>query len=278
MNEITLPFGSFLLKGYRRHLLLWAQSLPGNWIGRRLSLILRRITLLKKTPIIDAEVNGLNLRFYMLDNIAERKFLFMPNFFDSYEFSFLKNQLNLGDTFIDVGANAGIYTLMAALAVGVKGTILAIEPNPLLVERLCFNLSNNNLKDRVIINQVGVHDTEKTLNLFIDKSNLGGSSLFHSDLKNKLIVRCRTLLQILQHNKIKKIDALKIDIEGLEDKALLPFFSTAPMALYPRVMIIENNPQQWDTDLVGGLKSASYKLLRTTRLNQIWILNNCHNK
>lgn len=253
-------------------MLYWSQMLPGNWIGRRFSLILRRIILIKKQPIIDAKVSGLKLRVYMLDNIAERKYLFMPHFFDYYEFNLLKNHLKFGDIFIDVGANAGIYTLIAAPLVGSKGRIIAIEPNPVLVERLVFNISINTFEDRVIIEQCGVYDTEGEFDLFIEQSNLGESSLIRNNLHNKLTIRCCTLLQILQNNKIPKIDALKIDIEGVEDKALLPFFSAAPVNLYPKLIIIENSPRQWKANLLGGLENVGYKLLKTTRLNQIWIL------
>lgn len=272
MNETSPQFGSFLLSGYQSHLLRLAQTVSGNWFGRRFSLILKNIILFKKKTIIDAKVSGLNLRLYMLDNIAERKFLFMPNFFDSYELNLLKNQLISGNTFIDVGANAGIYTLMIAPLVGCKGRIIAIEPNPILVERLRFNLSVNNFEDRVTIEQCGVYDVDQELDLFIDKCNFGESSLLYNNLKDKLTIQCRTLLQILQHNKIEKVDALKVDIEGVEDKVLLSFFSTAPGELYPKIIIVENSPQRWGAELVSGLKNVGYKLLKTTRLNQVWTL------
>jgi FkbM family methyltransferase len=270
VNDTSKPFGAYALKKHQNHLLRWAQQMPLGWLGRRAALILRKSVLLRGPAIVDAVVDGLKLRLYTKDNVSERKFLFMPQFFDPYERGLLKKNLKPGDVFVDVGANAGIYSLTAALASGEAGKVLAIEPNPLVLDRLKFNAALNGFDKRIIFEQSGVSSAEGSFDLTLDDSNLGGSSLVAERSATKISVRCYKLLSIVQKYQLQKIDALKIDIEGAEDKALIPFFTDAPRSLYPKLLILENSPQDWQEDLPAALKAAGYRLLQTTRMNQVW--------
>lgn len=80
-----------------------------------------------------------------------------------HEFSdmaFLLHFLQPGDTFLDIGANVGSYTVLAS---GVRGaTTIAFEPDPLSSERFMRNVSVNNLADKVALHRValGARDGE----------------------------------------------------------------------------------------------------------------------
>ncbi|MGI9396653.1 MAG: hypothetical protein ACR2OS_04060, partial [Paracoccaceae bacterium] len=56
-------------------------------------------------------------------------------------------------------------------------------------------------------------------------------------------------------------------IEGYEEAVLTPFFELAPEALLPRLIIIENNLEQWKTDLIKLAAKRNYKPVKTTRMN-----------
>jgi FkbM family methyltransferase len=271
-NDLQQPFGTYALQKRESRLLHWSQSLPLGWFGRRAALILRRIVLTRGQSIIDALVDGLKLRLYMKDNVSERKFLFMPQFCDPYERGLLKQTLTEGSIFVDVGANAGVYTLTAAGKVGDSGRVLSIEPNPVVLERLVFNAGLNKFDKRIITEQSGVSDTEGSFDLTLDDSNLGGSSLVAERSSRKIHVVCHKLLSIVHKHQLSRIDALKIDIEGAEDKALVPFFAEAPRSLYPKIIIVENSPEDWKQDLPAALKAAGYTLQKTTRMNMVWTL------
>lgn len=272
VNDTTSPFGAYALKKLPGLLLRLAQRLPANWLGRRLALILRKAVLWRGPAIVDAAVDGLKLRLYTQDNVSERKFLFLPQFFDPLERSLLKKNLRNGSVFVDVGANAGIYALTAAAAVGVNGKVVAIEPNPLVLDRLKFSAALNGFDGRIVFEQSGVSSEEGSFDLMLDDSNLGGSSLVAERSALKISVRCYKLLSVVQKYQLQKIDALKIDIEGAEDRALVPFFAAAPKHLYPRLLILENSPHDWRQDLPAALRAAGYRLLQTTRMNQVWEL------
>lgn len=270
MADTTSPFGTYSLNKREAQLLRWAQSMPVSWLGRRAALAFRKLVLMKNRPIVDAVADGMQFRLYMNDNVSERKYLFMPQFFDWYERKMLRRVLPEGGVFVDIGANAGVYTMTAAACVGADGRVLAIEPNPAVLERLQFNAGLNGFLERVTVEQSCVGDTEGEVELSLDDSNLGGSSLVEQRSTRKIIVPCRKLLDVVQGHNIARIDALKIDIEGAEDMALIPFLQGAPQELLPRLMIIEKSPSQWKGDLKSALKKAGYLLIETTRMNFVW--------
>jgi FkbM family methyltransferase len=271
-NDLQSPFGAYALKKNHGQLLHWAQAAPLNWFGRRAALILRKAVLRSGQPVVDATADGLKLRFYTQDNVSERKFLFMPQFCDPFERGLLKKTLTEGSVFVDIGANIGLYTLTGATLVGDTGRVLSVEPNPVVLERLKFNAALNGFDNRITIEQSGISDSEGSFDLILDDKNLGGSSLVAERSSQKITVACYKLLSLVQKHQLPKIDALKIDIEGAEDKALIPFFTEAPRSLYPKILILENSPQDWKLDLPAALKKAGYALLKTTRMNQVWML------
>ncbi|MGC1876331.1 MAG: hypothetical protein WA699_16070 [Pseudolabrys sp.] len=49
-------------------------------------------------------------------------------------------------------------------------------------------------------------------------------------------IQAQTLLQLLQSERIDRLDAIKIDVEGCEDRILVPFFRSARRLLWPRLL------------------------------------------
>jgi FkbM family methyltransferase len=267
MADVSSPFGTYALTGAAAQALRWAQAMPGNWIGRRAALLLRRRA--KSQAIVDASAEGLKWRIYLRDNVSERNYLFMPKFFDRIERGYLRAQLKPGDIFVDIGANIGIYTQTAAALVGETGFVLAIEPNPQALDRLKFNIALNGFGHRVLIEQSCVSDAEGAVELSLDDSNLGGSSLVAARSERRISVAAYPLLTIIQKYQLPRIDALKIDIEGAEDRALIPFFSAAPASLHPKLLLIENSAALWKGDLMAALSGAGYTLAEKTRMNLV---------
>ena len=64
----------------------------------------------------------------------------------------------------------------------------------------------------------------------------GGTRLAAGGTQGRgVVVRCRPLLAVVTEAGLAGIDALKIDVEGFEDKVLVPFFRDAPPSLWPRL-------------------------------------------
>lgn len=233
---------------------------------------------------VDLRLKDFNLRCQFTDNYSEKKFVFTPWRYDFRERAILTERLKGGGTFVDIGANVGLYTLTAAKALqGKKGRILAFEPNPPTLARLNANIQANpdlfgeELKLEVLA--IGVADRETSFELMVDHSNLGASSIASSnrsaisaDHKTSVTIQCRPLLSILEGQGLSRIDALKIDIEGAEDMALGPYIDDAPRELLAKTIFIENSEHLWSEDLFAKLGDRGYRRIFHSRMNSVFAL------
>ena len=76
-----------------------------------------------------------------------------------------------------------------------------------------------------------------------------------------------SLMQLVDAQGLTRIDGMKVDVEGFEEKVMLPFFDAAPDELLPRVIIIENNVRHWDVDIVAVAATRSYASHRISKNN-----------
>ena len=137
----------------------------------------------------------------------------------SYEPSVTKEVCRIlrdGQTFVDVGANIGWYTLLGASIVGEKGKVLAIEPEPenfkLLASSICFNQFAN-----VSAVEACVSDNSNMETLYLH------AAVSHSTLSKStrsIEVPASTLDELATEYALENIDLLKIDVEGAEAKVL----------------------------------------------------------
>ena len=70
---------------------------------------------------------------------------------------------------------------------------------------------------------------------------------------------------MLAGEDVDAVDALKIDVEGLEDVILAPFFRDAPPRLRPRLVIIEDSRPSWKVDLMSVMRGCGYELVALSR-------------
>ena len=71
---------------------------------------------------------------------------------------------------------------------------------------------------------------------------------------------------------VARVDALKIDIEGFEDRALIPFFKEAPQSLWPRAVVIEHlSREEWKQDCVADMLARGYVETGKTRSNTLLV-------
>lgn len=133
------------------------------------------------------------------------------------EVQFFLSLLDSGMTVFDVGANLGMYTLLAARRVGPTGRLHAFEPTPVVAERLRNNVRLNELSN-VVVNQVAVSDCAGVATFFLregsDRNTLGSGEGV------PIQVPTVTLDGYLESQGLGAVDVLKIDVEGAEVMAL----------------------------------------------------------
>lgn len=101
--------------------------------------------------------------------------------FDPNEFALLGAVLHEGMTFLDIGANIGVYSLFAAKRVGPSGTVFAFEPSPREFSALASNVALNRLAN-VRLHQSAVGLVDSRAKLKIAPPNFDGLNTFHRDL------------------------------------------------------------------------------------------------
>jgi FkbM family methyltransferase len=248
--------------------------MPANWLGRRLALLSRRLAMLGAGEWVDGESEGVRLRVARRGNVSDRKFLFMPQFVDHYERDLLRQRAARGGYFLDIGANAGVYSLTLAqryAALG-GGRVLAFEPNPAMAARLRANAGFNSFGKLIEVYPLALADRDGRMQLTLHASNLGQSSLSGEGSGPVVEVETRTLEGFLREQSLGAADGMKIDVEGAEDRVLAGFMRDADQNLLPRCIVIENSQADWSEDLFGLFASRGYRLLRRTRMNSVFEL------
>ncbi len=247
----------------------------GSWASMRVAFMLRQwaIGRLKGRPI-DTEVLGVRMRLAPHNNVCEKRILFTPQYFDPAERAFIAPYLGEGVVFVDIGANVGGYALWAAGLAGSGSNIVAVEPEPEVFGRLCFNIGINAGASVKAIN-TAVADMNGRLTLFIDRRNRGGTSVRIAkdapDGGERIDVPATTLLDLVSTEKLERIDVLKVDVEGTEDMVLVPFLRDAAPGLLPRLLVLNHLRSQWAEDLPSLLEDKGYRLATTTPANDLYV-------
>jgi FkbM family methyltransferase len=209
-------------------------------------------------PFFDVEIDGMKMRCAARDNPTEWGLVFMGARQDHVGRDVIIAPLRKGDVFLDVGANCGAYALFAARAVGPSGRVIAVEPMPEMLRRLRYNIAVNGFRNIEVV-PTAVGPEAGTATLYVDEARRGLSSMEALEGATPLQVPIATLLSVVERAGVDRIDALKIDIEGFEDRALLPFISTAPRTLWPRRIYMETDwAARWERDCIAGLIAAGY--------------------
>lgn len=254
------PFGTYppnLIQDVVRNV---GRRLPKNWPGLRFSGWLRFLLQSTARQPIDVVVLGQRMRLRLGDNACERRLMVTPQFFDPDELEILRSVIRPGFQFVDLGANVGTYSIFVGRLAGPGARILAVEPQRSLLKRLGENIALNGLDVRVA--PVAVGDREGIIEFAVDLNNLGFTSL-NTDRRGRgerRVIRMpiRKLLGLVREHGFKRIDALKADIEGAEDLALIPFIEEAPPTLWPRLIILEPNAREWRRDCIAFLRQRGY--------------------
>jgi FkbM family methyltransferase len=127
--------------------------------------------------------------------------------------------LQPGMTFVDVGAHVGLYTLEAARKVGPTGRVYSFEPDPGNFELLSKNVKENGYTNVTLVNKA-VSDADGTLTLYRSNFNTGDHRTYFVAKARKGVEIGTVALDRFFANLHAKVDVVKIDIEGAEEKAL----------------------------------------------------------
>jgi len=106
---------------------------------------------------------GYNVELDLSDHIQRNVYL---GTYEPQDSRLVQRYLSPGNTFVDVGANFGYYSLMAASVVGNSGRVIGFEPNPELCDHLRGTIEKNKIVN-VTVEQAGVSDQAGHADLFL---------------------------------------------------------------------------------------------------------------
>ena len=276
----TVPFGTYGLSSARESVRSFGDDLPLNWIGRKVNSALRDISIFGTDGPYDIEVFPAEYaRLYPTGNRCEKRALCGAQFWDLEERKFLETKIRKTEqlkpfVFVDAGANVGLYSLFArsvARACDASGfQVVCIEPDLINSSRLAFNLAQSAF-GKTDICRVALGSTAGFSALTVAGKNRGEIQIDETpDLEQ--ITPMISLSALADELMLQRVDVLKIDVEGYEEKVLRPFFEQAAKPLWPRAIIIETIVAGEPSPAILTCFEAGYELVSWTHMNAILAL------
>ena len=175
-----------------------------------------------RSPVDVDWLDDLHLTLYPGNEICRS--IFVTGRYEPNEFSWLSRVLKPGMTFVDVGANLGLYTLFAARRVSESGRVIAIEPSSREMRALRKDVELNSLKNIYPLH-VAVSDRAGEVELLIASPRHAGHNTlgafgYDTQLANREKVSIGRLDDVLESASVRRVDVMKMDIEGAELAAL----------------------------------------------------------
>lgn len=192
--------------------------------------------------------------------------------------NFFRHYTKSGGLVIDIGAHTGDTTLPMALAIGPKGTVLALEPNPHVFRILQKNSELNKSKTNIIPLRFAAtdHDGEFEFN-YSDASYCNGG--FFQSLKNQkhghnhvLKITGKNLESFLRSEygkMLPELSLIKIDAEGY-DKEIIKSLKPLLIAYKPNIIseCNKNLTPEERSELFNVLNSLNYSIKKLEGFNE----------
>ncbi len=180
--------------------------------------------------VLDLDINDwIQQNLYFLDQYEEK------------EIRFLESLLKPGDLFIDVGANIGLFSLVASAIAGESGKVYAFEPYSKNFDKLLHHVHLNRLGN-VVAERLAVSDKSGWIDIRAndDDNNDGMISAYVDRYTSFETVPTIDLDQYIKDKIKQPIRFVKIDIEGGEYLAVKGMSTT--LAKDHPVVMVEINP------------------------------------
>lgn len=192
----------------------------------------RLVNRVVRPPVpIPVKTDGITLYAATLDRLAA---LWMRRLSKSerYEAALWIECIEPGMVIADVGANLGLYSILASHKTGAEGIVHSFEPHPGNLRMLRKGIDRNGCSN-IIVHAAAVSDSTGVLDLFERPEHQGDHRIYqpsNGKARKAIRVEVTTLDDVFRDAPC--LDVIKLDIQGAE-----------PMALAGMKQVIERNPQ-----------------------------------
>lgn len=223
-------------------------------------------------PVSTAARTRFGASIPVLTSDVIQRYLYLFGTWEPNLTAFVRSCLAPGDTFIDVGANIGYYTLLAAHLTGPTGRVVAVEPAADFHRALAEAVHANRYTATVRTVRAAASDTTHRMTLYRETpTNLGNTSLVRpSRIAASVETEAARLHQLVTPDELAAARLIKIDVEGAEAAAVRGLLPALPLLRADAEIIIEVTPRSLtklgeSVDAVTGPLAAhgfrAYRLL-----------------
>ncbi|HEX8501826.1 MAG TPA: FkbM family methyltransferase [Pyrinomonadaceae bacterium] len=202
------------------------------------------------------EINGVT---YRVDPRCRRR---LGHNYDAPVARFIRERLRPGALCLDVGANVGVYVLQFAHWAGVRGRVVAFEPNPCARRLLERHIRLNGLEGRVEVAPVAAGARAGEATLFAagaaGMSRLGAPNRLIAEQVKEITVPVVTLDEFCAERGLVP-DWLFLDIEGFEIAALAGARRLIESRGGSLNVVVEMHPDVWES--AGTTREGAERLL-----------------
>jgi FkbM family methyltransferase len=234
--------------------------------------------------------------FAIASDIGFSTHMIFDGFWEFWLTSCFARHVRTGDTVLDVGANLGYYTVLAAELTGSQGQVISIEPNPKVFEFLQDTINVNGFANHVDLHNGALTDSSSASEIpfFVPRGEpKNGRILSHNETTESLL-EYGDVFSVASFGSlptaIKRLDFVKIDVEGAELqvlKMLQPIISSYKPKVVCEVNfgrgysykdiaeIVGSKGLMWHLDYDGEIKRLTEETTKRDRIGDDWLV--CHN-
>ncbi len=162
---------------------------------------------------------------------------------------------------VDIGASVGQMAMSASL---MAARVMAIEPSPRIAAICREHVALNQLSERITVIEAALSDANGTATFFQGADNKGTGTLrddFNGDLRKAVDVQVWRGDDLLASLDICRVDAMKVDCQGMEAQATEGFAKTIardkPIIIYSLPAFVYRNGR--DLSRIRGVLGADYR-------------------
>lgn len=230
--------------------------------------IVRRYLDWRDFATIATTTFGAKIAVALPDLIQARIYFF--GFWEPNLTHFIRSSLRPGDSFVDVGANVGYFSLLASSIVGARGKVFSVEASPSIYRKLEQNIALNKCGNIQSFN-VAASDVEGMLSIYLGNADNLGATTTVASVADKgaqvleAVIPARPLPEIIGVDNLLRARLIKIDVEGAESSVIRGIGALLGQFSDETEWVMEVAPQRGDgsetAELLASFKQAGYTLL-----------------
>lgn len=231
--------------------------------------------------------------FALADDVGFTPHMLLDGYWEYWLTRHFAEVVKVGNVVIDIGANLGYYTLIAAELVGDSGRVVAIEPNPEIHEHLRNNIAVNGYARRVDARNfaLALSEAKTQRGFFVPTGEPKNGRLIepHEDAQHLRAHGTVSQVEIgsLCPDEFERIDFIKIDVEGAELQ-VLEHLQPIIARFAPKIVCEVNFARGYDwqdvvallgkegelshLDYDGSIKPLTKSMAREQRVGDDWLV------